>query len=395
MTQLLGVILVGGQGRRFGGPKDSAVLPAGGSFESRLRAALLPGTGRILRVGSSDSRDGVEGRVDRRPGHGPLAGLETGLVACREAGAEGVVVLAVDLVRMSAPAVLALIRAWRSLPDPSSSTVVAEGADGPQPLAGVYGVGLTDHLTGWLDREVASERPRLALRAWLDGLVEDGVTVARVTEAELDAVAGHSGTLLNVNHVEDLDRAAAPIVPPIVAVQGWKNSGKTTVAASLIRELSSRGLKVMALKRGHGFNLDQAGTDSDRMTSAGASRVLLSGRDQMAVMGSWPQAGEPGLGSLAVRYLADADIVVAEGWKQEGVPAFEVSLTGSRDQSPLWRPDGPDRDRFLARISDQPMADGDGGPILLDANDPELARTLADLVLQRVLGSVANREVSA
>lgn len=390
MTHLLGAILVGGAGRRFGGPKDAAFLPGGDEFEGRVRRALLSATPDLVRIGG-ESRGGIPGLGDHRPGLGPLGGLETGLRAAQAQGAPGMVVLAVDLVRMSGPAVLELLYRWRALPDPRHSALIAEAPDGPQPLAAVYGVGLASVLSDWLDQELAGPHPRLAIRAWLSTLTETGLTVARISEAELDEAAGHRNTLLNVNRRDDLAAAAAPVAPPVIAIHGWKNSGKTTVAARLISELARRGLKVMALKRGHGFNLDQPGTDSSQMTGAGASRVLLAGPNSMALMGSWPAEGESSLTALAARHLSDADVVIAEGWKNERVPAIEVRRAGARDQTPLWRADGDDRDRFLALVSDPPASD-QGFPSL-SADDPDLAVDLADLVLSRVLAPSVSRRV--
>jgi molybdopterin-guanine dinucleotide biosynthesis protein B len=66
--------------------------------------------------------------------------------------------------------------------------------------------------------------------------------------------------------------------PPIVCVIGKKKSGKTTTVVGLVRELASRGYRVMTAKHGHHFEVDTAGTDSYRhRREAGAARVVLAG----------------------------------------------------------------------------------------------------------------------
>ncbi len=57
----------------------------------------------------------------------------------------------------------------------------------------------------------------------------------------------------------------------VIGIVGWKNSGKTTLAAALIRELSGRGLTVSSIKHAHHMvDVDQPGTDSYKHREAGA-----------------------------------------------------------------------------------------------------------------------------
>ena len=64
----------------------------------------------------------------------------------------------------------------------------------------------------------------------------------------------------------------------VIGIVGWKNSGKTTLAAALIRELSSRGLTVNSIKHAHHMvDVDQPGTDSYKHRDAGAREVILAG----------------------------------------------------------------------------------------------------------------------
>ena len=110
-------------------------------------------------------------------------------------------------------------------------------------------------------------------------------------------------------------------LPPVLAVVGYKNSGKTTLVVRLVSELTRRGHRVMTVKHGHGFELDTEGTDSWRHRhEGGAERVVMAGPEDLAVLGRWGSDGEPPLLELVGRFLRDADIVIAEGFKHSAVP---------------------------------------------------------------------------
>jgi molybdopterin-guanine dinucleotide biosynthesis protein B len=314
------------------------------------------------------------------------------------------VVCAVDLPRVPASLVIGLVRRWRRTAEPEERAVVARDDTRTQPLVGVYGTGLLAALTEWLDA-----REDRAVLAWIDAL---GERVQRLRPRDLDGAVGHGEPLLNINRPEELAEATRRSLPapPIVAVAGWKDSGKTSAAAALVRSLRQRGFRVMALKHGHRFDLDREGTDSARLRGGGAERVLLAGPDGFGLLGGWPDAvaradGEGGIvhpggatsdgGSresaaveLAARYLAEADVVVAEGWKRAPLPAIEVAAPGREDDPPLWSPESPDRDRFVARVTPGghpgDASDAEDPPVL-DRDGQDLGDRLAALVESRVI----------
>lgn len=171
--------------------------------------------------------------------------------------------------------------------------------------------------------------------------------------------------------------------PPVVCVVGRKDSGKTTVAVELVRELQSRGLDVSAVKHGHGFELDRPGTDSWRLRKeGGARRVLMAGPEEVALLGRWGPHGEPSLETLVERFLADGELVVAEGYKRESFPKIEVFRSAAH-REPLFRPDAPEAATWLAVVTDAP--DAVTGIRTFALSDPELAERLADLVVEEVL----------
>lgn len=386
--RLVGGVLSGGLGRRMGGPKETLQYQ-GVPLRSRAWRALAPVADRVFLQGRSEAPPGLTPSPDRRPGAGPLAGLETLLLRAREVGAPGVAVLAVDLPRVTAPVMAHLVERWRRLEAPHLGAVVAGTGADRQPLAGVYGSGLASSLAEWLD--TGEDR---AVRSWLGSI---GHRVVEVPGRDVEAAAGHPEPLLNLNTPDDRRHGEklAPAAPPLVSVVGWKDTGKTTTAVTLVRALAGLDLHVMALKHGHGFRLDTPGTDSHRLRyEGGARRVLLSGPEGMALMGDWIQGSEPGATGLAARYLTGADVVVAEGWKGVSLPA--VAVEHGDPGRALWREDGPDRDRFLARIV--PAADEGGpglepafpvtggtGPLVLGRGAPDLASRLAGHVLERIL----------
>lgn len=111
---------------------------------------------------------------------------------------------------------------------------------------------------------------------------------------------------------------------PIVSFIGWHNSGKTTLATTVVGWLKQWGYQVAAVKstRSRGLALDVPDSDTGRHRRAGAGPVLMVAPDQLVL-----QADNPGIGlqELACRYLMEADIIIAEGFKNErGIAKVEV-----------------------------------------------------------------------
>lgn len=171
--------------------------------------------------------------------------------------------------------------------------------------------------------------------------------------------------------------------PPILCIVGRKNAGKTEVTVALAGELNRRGFRVMTVKSGHGFQVDQAGKDSWRHRhEGGALRSVLSGPRDFAVMGRWP-GDRMGLREIVQRFLYDADIVLAEGSKESAEPRVEV-FRREVHEHPLYLEGAPGRGPTLGLVTDDRTARGSIPLFFFD--DPEWVRGLADLVVDRLLG---------
>ncbi len=101
----------------------------------------------------------------------------------------------------------------------------------------------------------------------------------------------------------------------IVSFIGWHDSGKTTLATQVVSQLKERGYRVGVVKSSceTGIVFDSPGTDTNRHRHAGADAVMLVAPDQLVMQGG--PCTMP-LTALVHRYLPDADIVIAEGFKQ-------------------------------------------------------------------------------
>lgn len=170
--------------------------------------------------------------------------------------------------------------------------------------------------------------------------------------------------------------------PFVVCVIGKKNSGKTTLTVALVAELVERGYRVMTVKHGHGFDLDSPGTDSWRHRhEGGASRVVMAGPRDLAVVGDWGPGGEPDLDVIVHRFLGDAEVVVAEGYKAAEAPKIEVFRRAVHAE-PVYRFDHPLAESFLAIVTD--VADFAAHVPVFSLDDPKLVVRLADLVEDRL-----------
>jgi molybdopterin-guanine dinucleotide biosynthesis protein B len=102
----------------------------------------------------------------------------------------------------------------------------------------------------------------------------------------------------------------------IVAVVGSSNSGKTTAAEALIREMTKRGYTVASAKHipEPEFTIDTEGKDTWRYAKAGASTVLSVAPKELTVIKK-VDTTEYGLEQIVAETPDEVDIVILEGFK--------------------------------------------------------------------------------
>lgn len=203
---LAGVVLAGGASRRMGRPKALLAAPEGTWLDRAVARLAEAGASPIWIAGGAPEwvPAGASYLADRRPGQGPLAGIEAAMERSRAEGAargEGVgagrwcLVLACDLPRIDRETLSRLVQERdRSLERGSApSAVVAVGSSGLEPLVALYHDSLLPELRAFLDSG------RRSARAFLESLGPrtSGPRAARV-EVSPDL-------LWNANTPEDLE----------------------------------------------------------------------------------------------------------------------------------------------------------------------------------------------
>jgi molybdopterin-guanine dinucleotide biosynthesis protein MobB len=166
----------------------------------------------------------------------------------------------------------------------------------------------------------------------------------------------------------------------ILSVIGRKNAGKTTLTVALASELARRGRRVMTIKHGHHpADVDREQSDSWRHFREGrAERVLLATPDLRVLFERSPDDYDPI--ALTRRYLADADVVLAEGYKRAPIPKIEV-FRPSVANRPLYDPAASDAARWAAIVTDD--LDFTAGCPVIRFQDTMWLQLLATLVLER------------
>jgi molybdopterin-guanine dinucleotide biosynthesis protein B len=168
----------------------------------------------------------------------------------------------------------------------------------------------------------------------------------------------------------------------MVAIIGRKHSGKTTLVVRLAAELHRRGHRVMTIKHGaHTFNIDPSTTDTYRHYHEGhAERVAMVAPDKFALVMRW--SDEVGPEEIAAQHMADADIVICEGFKQSALPKIEIHRREAHP-SPLLGSDVVDASTYRAMVTDDDRLAAPV-PIFRIDTDNWLNR-LADFVETRIL----------
>jgi molybdopterin-guanine dinucleotide biosynthesis protein MobB len=170
--------------------------------------------------------------------------------------------------------------------------------------------------------------------------------------------------------------------PPMVAIVGRKHHGKTTLTVRLAAELRRRGLRVMTIKHGsHTFNLDPENTDTYRHYHEGlAEKVAMVSPDKFALVERWSEELSPE--TIAERHMADADVVLCEGFKRSELPKIEIFRAAAGGE-PMYDATSNTTSHYLAIVSD--VAELPGGIPLIHLSNPNWLQSVADLVEQRVV----------
>ncbi len=333
-------IIAGGAASRYGGIDKPLLENDGKTFLDRLGRELAPAANRFLALDRPGRYQlaGWREVVDPVPGCGPLAGI---VAALREARSDWLFVVAADMPRFRRPLADYLFGYCR----PGVLAVTALDRTGREhPLCGFYNRRALPAL------EQALSGGRLRLRDLLDEI--------EALPAPLRHTVFPDAIVTNVNTPDDYAALAVPDTPgpPVIAVCGVKNSGKTTFLEQVIPHLVASGLRVGVLKHdGHDFNPDVPGTDSFRLREAGAEAVAVYSRFRYLMTREWNEARPDEL----LPAFAGVDVVLLEGGKRSDFPKIEVlPLTGgmtvsSEDGTLLAVVSGTDPKipgvRFLAR----------------------------------------------
>ena len=115
-------------------------------------------------------------------------------------------------------------------------------------------------------------------------------------------------------------------MPPVLAVSGFKNAGKTTLIERVLPLLADRGLRVAVIKRdGHRFEADVEGTDTWRFLRAGARGTAVFDDEKYMLV-----KREAASADRLLAAFSDADLILLEGFKDSSWPKIEV-LRGDAD----------------------------------------------------------------
>ena len=172
--------------------------------------------------------------------------------------------------------------------------------------------------------------------------------------------------------------------PPMVAIIGRKHSGKTTLVVRLAAELHRRGHRVMTIKHGaHTFNIDPASTDTYRHYHEGrAERVAMVAPDKFALIVRW--SDEMTAEEIAEKHMADADIVLCEGFKRSALPKIEIHR---REAHPAPLLGGGEVDAATLRVMVTDDASAAGGVPVIRLDSDGWLEKLAEFVEQEIIVS--------
>lgn len=310
------VVLAGGKASRMNGADKGLLTLHGRSFLDRILDQLRDFPEILLAVDSPDryAECPYPRIVDSVSGQGPMQGLAQALAECRS---DALLAVAVDMPLFDK----GLAEYLSAFFYPGCGAVAALDREGRRhPLCAVYAKRAAPIMRELLDEGERRLHSALALLDVRDAplahsMYPDAMLANINTAADLDNVVGLTG----------LDGASLCATgaggPPVLAVCGIKDSGKTTLLRRVIPLLRDRGLRVGVIKHdGHDFVPDVPGTDSFLLREAGAERVAVYSAHRFMLTGEGEGAS---LAALLPRFR-ELDLVLVEGGKQSALPKIEI-----------------------------------------------------------------------
>lgn len=129
----------------------------------------------------------------------------------------------------------------------------------------------------------------------------------------------------NINTYSEYKNAVKPL---IFCVSGIKNSGKTTLITKLISEFKNDFPRIAVIKHdGHDFVIDHEGTDTDKITKAGAVKTVIFSSEKYACICKDSFNIEKELSNMK-----DMDMMIIEGMKNSYYPKIEILREGISDK---------------------------------------------------------------
>jgi molybdopterin-guanine dinucleotide biosynthesis protein B len=146
--------------------------------------------------------------------------------------------------------------------------------------------------------------------------------------------------------IDSSGSARQPLSPPILALVGASNCGKTTLICRLLAHCRQQGWRVAVIKHTHKtVEPDPPGKDTWRFRQAGAQVVALAGPGILQV--TQTMVAEPALDQILAALPRDLDLILVEGYKHSDLPKLVFLTPATSELTKLTQ--------VMAFISDTPV----------------------------------------
>jgi molybdopterin-guanine dinucleotide biosynthesis protein B len=116
----------------------------------------------------------------------------------------------------------------------------------------------------------------------------------------------------------------------VIAVSGYKKSGKSTLCRTLISALSARGFSVGYIKRTQESVASPPDTDSGAVGELGVPSLMWGGDGSLRFETPRDSSRETDAREIAGRHFPQADMVILEGGKDLNLPKIWVAHEGEQ-----------------------------------------------------------------